>query len=312
MQELSALREAGATVPLVLVSIGGNDAGFADLAIACIAPGNCVQRGEQWLSRLQQVADRLDTAYDEIRAAVGDDVPVLVVPYPQPINAVRKNCGYSLLESQEHRFLNGFVTQLDNVVRKAAQEHGFYYVAAMKTVLEDAQMRICDTGSNQDALGVNFLAISDTEGLIDQLANPMGWLHNSLHPNERGHREMTKVLASWMAAHPAPRGLSDEAGSEVYEVASLQGVMGESFTSAYCGQAGFDTDRCALSDADWTVTEVSLFLRSVLLPAGLMVLGAWLVALGLIRLTRPYSRRFFGRISDRLFEVLGRIGPDRP
>ncbi len=312
LQELAALREAGATVPLVLVSIGGNDAGFADLAIACIAPGNCVQRGEQWLSRLQQVADRLDTAYDEIRSAVGDDVPVLVVPYPQPINAVRKNCGYSLLESQEHRFLNGFVTQLDNVVQKAAQEHGFYYVAAMKTVLEDAQMRICDTGSNQDALGVNFLAISDTEGLIDQLANPMGWLHNSLHPNERGHREMTKVLASWMAAHPSPRGLSDEAGSEVYDVATLQGVMGESFTSAHCGQAGFDTDRCALSDADWTVTEVSLFLRSVLLPAGLMVLGAWLVALGLIRLTRPYSRRFFGRISDRLFEVLGRIGPDRP
>ena len=50
----------------------------------------------------------------------------------------------------------------------------------------------------------------------------------------------------------------------------------------------------------------------MLLPAGLMVLGAWLVALGLIRLTRPYSRRFFGRISDRLFEVLGRIGSDRP
>ena len=81
-------------------------------------------------------------------------------------------------------------------------------------------MRICDTGSNQDALGVNFLAISDTEGLIDQLANPMGWLHNSLHPNERGHVQMTKVLAAWLAAHPSPRGLADAAGSEVYEVAT--------------------------------------------------------------------------------------------
>ena len=206
LQELAALREAGATVPLVLVSIGGNDAGFADLAIACIAPGDCVQRGEQWLSRLQQVADRLDTAYDEIRAAVGDDVPVLVVPYPQPINAVRK----------ELRLLAAGVAgaPLPQRVRDPARQRrsegrpaaGAYYVAAMKTVLEDAQMRICDTGSNQDALGVNFLAISDTEGLIDQLANPMGWLHNSLHPNERGHREMTKVLASWMAAHPRRAG----------------------------------------------------------------------------------------------------------
>ena len=312
LQQLAALREAGAEVPLVLVSIGGNDAGFADLAIACIAPGNCVQRGDQWLRRLQDVAERLDTAYDEIRRSVGDDVPVVVVPYPQPINAVRKNCGYSLLESQEHRFLNGFVTQLDNVVKKAARQHGFYYLDAMKTVLEDAQMRICDTGSNQDALGVNFLAISDTEGLIDQLANPMGWLHNSLHPNERGHVEMTKVLAAWMGSHPSPRGLSDEAGSEVYDVATLQSVMGESFDGKFCGQPGFDTDRCALSDAEWTVTEVSLFLSSVLLPVGLMVLGAWLVALGLLRLVRPYSRRFFGRVSDWLFGVLGRIGPGRP
>ena len=309
LQQLAALRDAGVEVPLVLVSIGGNDAGFADLAIACIAPGNCVQRGEQWLKRLQDVAERLDTTYNEIRRSIGDDVPVVVVPYPQPINAVRKNCGYSLLESQEHRFLNGFVTELDNVVKKAARQHGFYYLDAMKTVLEDAQMRICDTGSNQDALGVNFLAISDTEGLIDQLANPMGWLHNSLHPNERGHVEMTKVLAAWMASHPSPRGLSDEAGSEVYDVATLQSVMGESFDGKFCGQPGFDTDRCALSDAEWTVTEVSLFLRSVLLPVGLMVLGAWLVALGVLRLVRPYSRRFFGRVSDWLFGVLGRIGP---
>ena len=42
-----------------------------------------------------------------------------------------------------------------------------------------------------------------------------------------------------------------------------------------------------------------------------MVLGAWLVALGVLRLVRPYSRRFFGRVSDRLFGVLGRIGSDR-
>jgi hypothetical protein len=57
---------------------------------------------------------------------------------------------------------------------------------------------------------------------------------------------------------------------------------------------------------------VSLFLKSVLLPAALMVLGAWLLALGLLRLVRPYSRRFFDRVANRLFAVLGRIGPDRP
>ena len=292
----------------MLVSVGGNDASFADIGIACIAPGNCLSRGARWLDQLQDVAERLDTTYTQIRNVVSDDVPVLVVPYPQPINADRTGCGYSLLERQEHKFLEGFVRQLNSVVRKAAVEHGFYYLKDMEQALASARMRICDNGSNEDTLGVNFIAISDTEGLIDQLANPFGWLHNSLHPNERGHRQMTQVLASWMESHPAPQGLSDEAGSEVYDVATLQNIMGTSFSdSSSCGQPGFETERCALSDLDWTVTEVSRFLRGILAPAFVMVLGAWLVALALLTAARPLTVRASGWLSWRLFALLRRI-----
>jgi GDSL-like Lipase/Acylhydrolase family len=311
LEQLSVLMESGAQVPLVVVSIGGNDASFADVGITCVAPGNCVARGARWLDQLQEVAERLDTAYGEIRRVVSDDVPVLAVPYPQPINADRTGCGYSLLEPQEHKFLNGFVRQLNGVVRKAAREHGFYYLAQMEQAMESARMRICDNGSNQDGLGVNFVAISDTEGLIDQLANPFGWLHNSLHPNERGHGQMTRVLAGWMESHPAPEGLSDEAGSEVYGVATLQDVMGPTFSGSYCGQPGFDADRCARSDLAWTVTEVSRFLRGILGPAAVMVLGAWLVSLALLTAVRPLTKRASSWLSRRLFGLLGRIGTDR-
>ena len=307
LQQLAALRDAGAKVSLVMVSVGGNDASFADIGIACIAPGNCLSRGARWLDQLQDVAERLDTTYTQIRNVVSDDVPVLVVPYPQPINADRTGCGYSLLERQEHKFLEGFVRQLNSVVRKAAVEHGFYYLKDMEQALASARMRICDNGSNEDTLGVNFIAISDTEGLIDQLANPFGWLHNSLHPNERGHRQMTQVLASWMESHPAPQGLSDEAGSEVYDVATLQNIMGTSFSGSSCGQPGFETERCALSDLDWTVTEVSRFLRGILAPAFVMVLGAWLVALALLTAARPLTVRASGWLSWRLFALLRRI-----
>ncbi len=307
LQQLAALRDSGARVSLVVVSVGGNDASFADIGIACIAPGNCLARGARWLDQLQDVADQLDTTYAQIRNVVSDDVPVLVVPYPQPINPDRTGCGYSLLEPQEHVFLEGFVRQLNGVVRKAAIEHGFYYLKDMEQALASARMRICDNGSNEDTLGVNFIAISDTEGLIDQLANPFGWLHNSLHPNERGHRQMTPVLAGWMESHPAPQGLSDEAGSEVYDVATLQNIMGTSFSGQTCGQPGFETERCALSDLDWTVTEVSRFLRGILAPAFVMVLGAWLVALALLTAFSPLTRRASGWLSWRLFALLRRI-----
>jgi hypothetical protein len=95
-EQLTTLLDSGARVPLILVSIGGNDAGFSDIGTECLAPGNCVVRGQKWLDDLQRVAQRIDAAYTSIRAVAGDDVPVLAVPYPSPINPTR--CDYSLME----------------------------------------------------------------------------------------------------------------------------------------------------------------------------------------------------------------------
>jgi hypothetical protein len=305
LEQLESVLGSGAHVPLVLVSIGGNDAGFGRIGTACVAPGDCVVRGQLWLDDLQDVATALDTTYAKIRETVSDDVPVLAVPYPQPITDTRSGCAYSLLTDDEHRFLHGFVRELNKVVANAASDHGFHYLAAMEQALEPDRMRICDNGSNDDDLGVNFIAISDTDGLTDQLANPQGWLHNSLHPNERGHDEMKRVLGDWISDNPAPRGRADRPGSDIYDVASLMAIMGPDYDGEYCGQPGPDVDRCGLSDDQWTLTEVSRFLRGILGPAFLMVLGAWLVSMAFLVSTRPLWRRLSAGLDSRFFRLLG-------
>jgi hypothetical protein len=83
--------------------------------------------------------------------------------------------------------------------------------------------------------------------------------------------------------------------------------MGSTFRGSYCGRPGFETDRCALSDLEWTVTEVSLFVRGALLPAAVMVLGAWLIALALLTFARPLTRRASGWLNRKLFGLLRRI-----
>lgn len=298
-EQLTTLLETGAKAPLILVSIGGNDAGFSDIGTECLAPGNCVVRGQKWLDDLQRVAERVDAAYTSIRKVAGDDVPVLAVPYPAPINPTR--CGYSLLEPLEHRFLDGFVGELNKVVRKAAAEHGFLYLGTMEQAMTNAGLRICDGDSEPNQLGVNFVALSDTEGLIDQLANPMNWIHNSLHPNERGHDQMTQVLASWMDSRRQVAALPDDPGSDLYQVRTLPQIMGENFTADYCGKPDAEIDGCDLNSASWAMAETARFLLGIVLPGGLLLIGAWLVALAALRPARRPVDRFLDWLDSRLF-----------
>ena len=124
-------------IRLVIVSIGGNDAGFADLGVACVAPGSCVERGQIWLDRLtNHVTERVNTAYDRLREQL-PGVPILAVPYPQPVRPT--SCKASLLGDDEHQFVNGFVSQLNGVIADAARSHGFYYLREMETALGDVR-----------------------------------------------------------------------------------------------------------------------------------------------------------------------------
>lgn len=309
LQQLEALLKAGARPSLVIVSVGGNDAGFGAIARACLAPRSCVMRGQIWLDGLRAAEGEIGSAYDAIQTLVTDEVPVLVVPYPQPINAAKEKCGYSMLEPKEHEFLHGFVLELNKIVQKEAKGHRFHYLKAMETAFDPPRsMRICDPGTAGSRRGVNFIALDRVSGLREEVVNPTSWVHGSLHPNEHGHEVMAQVLAEWMKANPNPTARSKTSKLKEYPVKSLQEIMGTDFTENYCLKPGYVEARCDLSSNDWALTEVVRFLKEIVSPLIVLVFGLWLICLSLL----SWTRRFWRRRADEFARILGYPLPPDP
>jgi lysophospholipase L1-like esterase len=259
LAQLHALREqAGVRIDLVLVSVGGNDAGFGTVAQTCVAPGDCSELADQWLDALDAVGPTVAKAYTAIRQEVGPDVPVVVVTYPIPLDD--DGCGASALTSREHRFLHDYALRLDEVLEGAAAGAGFHYIGEMVTALGDARLRVCDRATDA---GVNFLAANPVEGVVKDRVNPLHWFHNSLHPNERGHRAMADVVTGWIHDHPdlaaAPAPSPDPA------VASPEGT---SSPPAELRGATRDT-------GDWALEQTVRFVRRIGVPLLAVAAGAW-------------------------------------
>src|SRR5262245_66583348 len=86
-----------------------------------------------------------------------------------------------------------FTNHLDDVITKEAHRHGFL-VADTRNAMTDANARLCDSGRR----GINGVSLNPQEGELSQIANPTNWLHNSMHPNEYGHRVIAAALAKWV------------------------------------------------------------------------------------------------------------------
>jgi lysophospholipase L1-like esterase len=277
LQQLVDLREHhDVDLQLVIVSIGGNDAGFSSIGTDCVAPGSCVALGQRWLDTLPGVAAKVKGAFTEIRRtldAIQAGVPVLVVPYPVPIR--ERGCSYSSLGDDEHRFVNAFVGQLNGAIRTVARESEFYVLEDMERAF-GTTLRICDGPLSE--IGENFIAPSSVEGVLDQALNPRNWIHNSFHPNERGHEAMSRVLAAWITAHPEPAGVpgpDDQAST--FTPASLEEIMGTDV--AYCGGEG-EPAFCDRKATPWAITQLGVLAGQIALPALLLAVGAWLLAMG--------------------------------
>ncbi|WP_221321078.1 GDSL-type esterase/lipase family protein [Actinoplanes sp. L3-i22] len=182
---------------LVVLSLGGNDAGFAKIAEACLAPGDCTEISRIWLGMIQQVPGELDQAYAAVdRAFPG--VPVVVVPYPQPIRYTGEPCDQVAFSLREQAFLHQFTDDLNQAIRATAQEHGFYYLTDMRDALVNDHLQLCDSVNGRRA-GMNFLGLRSVHGHAEERFNPSNWMHTSLHPNERGHLAMRRVFRTWLS-----------------------------------------------------------------------------------------------------------------
>jgi hypothetical protein len=226
-------------------------------------------------------------------------VPVLIVPYPQPIRD--RTCSYSLLTQAEHQFVNRFVGQLDGTLRQAARDAGFYYLDAMEGAFGD-RLRICDRPPSE--IGVNFVALKTVQGVVDQVVNPANWIHNSVHPNERGHEAMAAVLEAWMRAHPDPSPTPGPADRPAPFIPStLEDLMRPDPPSS-CGAAVTEPAYCDRGDVAWAITQVGRFARAAALPMLLLVAGAWLLWLPLLAWSGPRFARLGDRLAKRLWRLL--------
>ncbi len=281
LHQLSALEEIRERIPiepaLVIVSIGGNDAGFGEIGKFCVYPGNCSELGQRWLDRLVEVREGLSVTYRRIRSAVGKRTPVLAVPYPVPIDD--DGCSWSAFSSAEHRFLHGFTNELNDVVRDAARAVGFHFLGKMATALKDAELRICDTSPGK--AGVNFFAFNSVEGIFEDRVNPRNWFHNSLHPNDRGHEAMRDALVDWIETHPDPQPLRPRQTEVPTEVASIEEIMGIPGFS-HCESLASTPRYCEGTADEWAAAHTAHVAARASVPLLMVVSGAWVVWLWII------------------------------
>jgi hypothetical protein len=264
---------------MVVLSVGGNDAGFGVIARTCFLPGPCDELAERWTGQLVDpdgLPARLDRAYAEIAAAL-PGVRVVVIPYPVPIEP--DSCSDSTLSDAEHRFLHDHTVRLNSVVGEAAARADFEFAAEVQWALLDAGQALCGDG---DVTGVNWLDLNPVGGSLAQTVNPRNWLHNSLHPNERGHATIAVAIERWLAGERSP-----DRAAEAVDLARPVSTPTPSELPEVCGQpTPHDVDAC---ERAWMFGHASAVLVGPSAVMLALVLCYWLVAVELIAWWRARS-----------------------
>jgi lysophospholipase L1-like esterase len=112
---------------LVSISIGGNDAGFADVMTTCVLNSEsiCLQRVEE---ARRYVATTLPGKLDQVYSAIGNKAPaarVVVLGYPR-LYKLGGTCVAGLSE-KERAALNSASDDLNATIAKRAADHGFSF-----------------------------------------------------------------------------------------------------------------------------------------------------------------------------------------
>ncbi|MFH8612382.1 SGNH/GDSL hydrolase family protein [Streptomyces sp. NPDC018029] len=117
----------GAGTGLVSLSVGGNDAGFADVMTTCVlqSESNCLARIDQARRYVDTtLPGNLDRVYDAIRAKA-PSARVVVLGYPR-FYKLSGSCAAGLSE-RERAAINGAADHLNAATEKRAADHGFAF-----------------------------------------------------------------------------------------------------------------------------------------------------------------------------------------
>lgn len=215
--------EAISAPAAVVMTLGGNDAGFSQIVQACIL-GNCADREflDRTLTRLRAIQPRLAAAYVDtwdhanssstVKQRGGEHAPVIVLAYPQLTqDPSRGACGkvmatlpggkrlFGEIDLAETRAAQQIVAVLNSTIRDAvddARKHGaeVYFVAATQATFLPSRT-VCNGSKSVVHAAEAAYPLHETGDV--ELAE---WITNqeSFHPKASGYRAMNSALLGWL------------------------------------------------------------------------------------------------------------------
>lgn len=123
----SQLTPLSGSTGLVSISIGGNDAGFADTMTTCVVKGEaaCVQRAAKAREYIEKtLPSKLDSVYDAIHSKA-PSAKVVVLGYPR-LYELGGRCKVGISEKSRGA-VNAASDDLNDVIAKRAADHGFTF-----------------------------------------------------------------------------------------------------------------------------------------------------------------------------------------
>lgn len=112
---------------LVSITVGGNDAGFADVMLTCVlqSEASCVSRVNTARAYVDStLPGQLDSVYNAI-SAKAPAAQVVVIGYPR-FYQLNGSCVVGLTET-ERGAINGAADHLNSLLAKRAADHGYRY-----------------------------------------------------------------------------------------------------------------------------------------------------------------------------------------
>ena len=186
----------------MLLSVGGDDIGFADIVKSCVANaggGTCYGTYEdraELVNEINNTYSKLVSTYQTLREQSAG-AKLYVVGYPQ-VAKVGGDCGLNVhLNSDEVAFSSDLIDYLDGVVQKAAKTAGVFYVDTQHAF--DGH-RLCEAGDK----AMNGLTAGNDAGvnIKGRQINVIG--AESYHPTVLGYQLLAQAIAAQTADLTAP------------------------------------------------------------------------------------------------------------
>ncbi len=177
-----------ADIDVLVLSIGGNDAGFGDIVRTCLDEKNCQRHDVTWMARLENVAPALKATYDAIAAKV-PQARRIVMTYPQTM--VPTQCAPGLAPGEVRWVNNRFLPRLDSIITFQASLAGFEVVDNTDSF---AGARVCEDGELTRGRAANVFSLERVHGRFG--LDPAAITRGSFHPTEIGHALLAARLLS--------------------------------------------------------------------------------------------------------------------